>query len=539
MQNNAPNTLVHGAEVTDTVATWIKEKFVSGPFAEPPTENFRVNSLMAIDQGVKIRPVLNGSLPLNRSLNSNVDQTKVEKVQMCSARCFSYSVKESGVNSFLAKIDMQNAYKNVPCLPSEFRLQGFHWLSKFFVETTQIFGAKTAVSNFDILGNTLLALTMTECSIKNDLVHRQLDDVPIVVPNHKKEWCDEFVENYKNCCKKVNVSLAEDDPLCDKAFSSSQEGKVLGIIFRTKDLTWSYPEKKRYKCLAEILKFINSEVVSLLQMQKLMGRLNDIGLMIPFLNCFKGPLNEMLSYLQLFPNRNLRPSKQSVLDVKVWAGFLQDPDSFHPISPRPIGVPLSYFTFTSDAAGYSDEMPKTTQIGVGSIGFNVEGEICLAAQWFWPSELKDKLDSKGARFGSKTVFLELIGLLIPFILIPDIIKNSHVCLFVDNIGCYYGWENHSVKNDVCASIVVRALNVISAFLEVYVHVKHLPRLSSWEAKLCDRLSRSDTTSVHDKRLLDSFSNMKMPDVLKTWLKNPVEDWNICSKLLHHVKEKMK
>ena len=112
-------------------------------------------------------------------------------------------------------------------------------------------------------------------------------------------------------------------------------------------------------------------------------------------------------------------------------------------------------------------------------------------------------------------------------------------LEVDNIACYYAWDNKYVKNDICSSILIRALCIISSYLRTYVHVRHLPRLSSWEACMCDRMSRESTTSKHDRKLLNHFSNLFLPDVLLKWLENPVEDWSICLKLLDSVKDQMK
>jgi predicted RNA-binding Zn-ribbon protein involved in translation (DUF1610 family) len=50
---NTESTFNHGEEVTNIVASWIVKKFVSGPFVDPPLKNFRVNKLLAIDQGKK------------------------------------------------------------------------------------------------------------------------------------------------------------------------------------------------------------------------------------------------------------------------------------------------------------------------------------------------------------------------------------------------------------------------------------------------------------------------------------------------------
>jgi hypothetical protein len=60
MVPNANSTVRAGPAVTDTVATWIKCGFAVGPFSEPPLKNFRVNSLVAIDNGVKVRPIFFG-----------------------------------------------------------------------------------------------------------------------------------------------------------------------------------------------------------------------------------------------------------------------------------------------------------------------------------------------------------------------------------------------------------------------------------------------------------------------------------------------
>ena len=146
---NAKNSIIFGEQITDTIASWIKKEFVAGPFDSPPLKDFRVNSILAVDQGVKIRPVLNVSLPEEESFNSNVNELLLEKVYMSNARRFGLSVCEAGFGAIMSKFDLVDAYKNVLVKLFDLRLQGFAWLSKFFFECRQIFGAKTAVQNFD------------------------------------------------------------------------------------------------------------------------------------------------------------------------------------------------------------------------------------------------------------------------------------------------------------------------------------------------------------------------------------------------------
>ena len=189
--SNCPSAVKYGKDVTDCVATWVKSGFAAGPFISPPLKNFRCNSLMAVPQDNKVRPVLNVSSPKGRSMNDNIDITKLETVQMTSATAFGYSICEAGKGAIMSKFDVVAAYKQMPAKLEDYRLQGFRWLNRFFVEIKQIFGAISSVSNYDQLGRTVLDITLSKCEIPKKLVHRQLDDVPVVAPANSG-WCEQF-----------------------------------------------------------------------------------------------------------------------------------------------------------------------------------------------------------------------------------------------------------------------------------------------------------------------------------------------------------
>ncbi len=163
---------------------------------------------------------------------------------MTSAKLFSYSILESGTGSKMWKFDFRDAYKNVPVPLSDFHLQGFCWLGAYFVELKKMFGAVASVQNFDILGNTIKACSLANCKIPLKLVHRQLDDVPVVAPKNS-EWGIEFENAYCALCKLINVKLALNCPTFEKAFSNSTFGKVLGIFFNTYRNFGSAPSKRK------------------------------------------------------------------------------------------------------------------------------------------------------------------------------------------------------------------------------------------------------------------------------------------------------
>jgi hypothetical protein len=212
---NASSTHKHGKEITENIATWVDEGYAAGPFDSPPCLNFRVNPLIAVVQPGKVRPVLDVSSPHGESYNSTFDELETETVKMSSAKQFAQLLIKCGHGATMSKHDLVAAYKQVPCKIEDLRLQGFSWLGKYFVETRQIFGAKTSVCNYDVVGETLKLLAVIESGVPNQYVLRQVDDVPVAAPSDSGH-CEKFSQTYKEMCEDLNVQLAPDCPLQDK-----------------------------------------------------------------------------------------------------------------------------------------------------------------------------------------------------------------------------------------------------------------------------------------------------------------------------------
>jgi hypothetical protein len=152
--------------------------------------------MIAIIKGQKVRPVLNVSEPSGTSFNNNVDKYQVERVTMDNARTFSYTLLEAGKNARIDKTDVKNAFKNVPAKIEDLNLQGFMLNGRFFIELRMIFGACTALANYDILGNTVEKLAVAESRIPRRFVRRAVDDQPTATPAGSC-WGECFVDTYK------------------------------------------------------------------------------------------------------------------------------------------------------------------------------------------------------------------------------------------------------------------------------------------------------------------------------------------------------
>jgi len=91
------------------------------------------------------------------------------------------------------------------------------------------------------------------------------------------------------------------------------------------------------------------------------------------------------------------------------------------------------------------------------------------------------------------------------------------------------------KEDDSASIIIRAILLICAYLECRLHAEHQPRMSDWGSEVSDRLSRRATTTKNDRRLVQNWDrHSKIPPCLIEWLSNPGPDWNLARNILDFV-----
>jgi len=145
---------------------------------------------MPIEQGQKVRLILNMSFPKGESFNDFVEED-IRKVYMSSAKQFGQLVREVGKGAFMSKMDMRDAYKTIPARPEDFGLKGFKWSGAFLIETQMIFGSATSPANFDNV-----AKTIEEIAAKKSQTwrNRTLDYTCIIAPS-ESGICETFSKN--------------------------------------------------------------------------------------------------------------------------------------------------------------------------------------------------------------------------------------------------------------------------------------------------------------------------------------------------------
>jgi len=530
---NANSVYKHGAAFTKTLKKWILDEFVAGPFNSPPVDNFRTNSLMAVEQGQKVRPILNMSFPKDDSFNDNVVAEDLRKIRMSSAKQFGQSVRAAGKSAIMTKMDMKDAYKTIPARPEDYRLQGFKWGGAFFVETQMIFGSASSPANFDDVAKTVEEVAAEWSKTRENWRHRTLDDQAVVGPKGSG-ICEAFTKDYVSLCEKVNIKLAEDCPRKEKAFKNSTSGTVLGIIFDSEKMAWSVSEEKKAKIIGNIHSLIHGGHTDLKQLEETAGRLNHFGQMCPFLKAFKRPLNDLLGSFEENYDILLPITPELIEDLRVWAAVVAN-QSWLPIEQIIDTPPRDALRFVSDAAGGAG---SEEWVGVASIGCREDDSFWFVCSGKWTGAILSGLDEKGAKFSSKMTMLETVGLLLPLLTVPEWVRNRNVILGVDNISVYFAWENKSCKGDLHASVLIRAIHIVSSFLSCRIFVEHVPRCSSNISNLADSLTRASTCTASVLESLGVVRSEPAPASLWSWLEDPSIDWNLGFKLVDELKNKL-
>ena len=280
-----------------------------------------------------------------------------------------------------------------------------------------------------------------------------LDDSPCVASTESK-IVERFTEEMKILCAEISVPLAPNSPMAEKAFELVQRGTVLGMGFDSTEFTWHLAEAKANKVVRRCLDGARAKHLSLEQVQKIMGSVNDVTQMCPLLkghqrsgNAFMTTFGGNRDTLRVVPAR-LRKDLETVAKVAEDTKFGMP---FAEMISRP---GFSALTFYMDAAGASFTFAGGKRFflenhgkGLANIGGTCMEDIWGWSRLSWPDNLLTSLkDEKGCFFGCKSTTLESIGVLVPLITFPDIVRNKQLEFKVDNAAVMWGWQTGYVRN---------------------------------------------------------------------------------------------
>ena len=174
------------------------------------------------------------SSPEGRSVNDGIDK-ELTTVAYMSVDDAMAEVLRRGNGTRLAKMDIQQAYRNVPVHPLDRHLLGMEWQGKVYVDGTLPFGLRSAPLLFTAAGDAL-QWVMEERGVS--WVGHYIDDF-ITVGDPGSTMCGHHLEIMKSVCQQAGMPTA-----LDKEEGPTTVLHFLGMELDTNQLVIRLPLEK-------------------------------------------------------------------------------------------------------------------------------------------------------------------------------------------------------------------------------------------------------------------------------------------------------
>ena len=201
---NWPSVAQCSQKISEYLAEECASGRVLGPFPREMAPMVHINRLGAVPKSTpgKYRLIVDLSYPENKSVNCGIDGVRCTltyvTVRDAAARL--------GKGALLAKVDIRNAYRNIPVHPDDRWLLGMAWNGDVYVDTVLPFGLRSAPKIFNAVANAIEWVART-ASVK--WMCHYLDDFLIVGPPGSPR-CAQDLDLFLRHLSWLGVPIAEE-----------------------------------------------------------------------------------------------------------------------------------------------------------------------------------------------------------------------------------------------------------------------------------------------------------------------------------------
>ena len=312
---------------------------IRGPFPSSPLNNF-ISSPLSITEKKeqnKFRLLHNLSYPYDAtSVNANIP-TSASSVKFSSVNDAINALKPLRT-AFLAKTDIQNAFRLIPIHPNDQNLLGFSFKNQYYYDLCLPMGCSSSCQIFERFSDALLFIFKK--SHPNASVIKYLDDFLFISPSFDQTLS--YLSDFQSMCLQLGVPLAP-----NKTVLPTTNISFLGIQIDAVSRQLSIPQSKIDKYLAHLDQILKSKLTSKKDLQSLTGKLNFCSYILPAGRAF---LRRTYDLTTIFPDDYpITITPETSKDLSIWRQFLLDFNSRYYKIDRPLWSP-SYIHLYSDAS---------------------------------------------------------------------------------------------------------------------------------------------------------------------------------------------
>ncbi len=193
-------------------ATWeliskeLAEGRIAGPFDIQPFKQMQISpiSLRPKSTPGKFRLIQDLAFPYNKdSVNQSIP-SEFASVKYSTVRDAISHILQMGPNAFLAKVDIESAFRLVPVHPTEYPKLGFMFGGKFFYDRCLTMGCRSSCKIFETIATALEWILTTHYGLLH--ICHYIDDFIIIEPS--REECGYALATLLAVFKRIGIPVA-------------------------------------------------------------------------------------------------------------------------------------------------------------------------------------------------------------------------------------------------------------------------------------------------------------------------------------------
>jgi hypothetical protein len=255
--------------VDAAVESELDNNYVIGPFEAPPFSSYRISPLgIAVGKySGKQRLILDLSAPHSTSevsINGLIDKDKCS-LSYTSIDDATQIIKTLGKDTWMCKIDVRDAFKQLPLRREAWPYFGFKWRNKYYFYTRLAFGLRSACMLFDHLSRAIVWIAKHKYKIENILW--LLDD--FITFNADETCAYRTKALLTHLFNSLNIPMA-----VKKTVGPLLIIEYLGILLDSTRMLASLPMDKVQRIVTFLHSFLDKKVCTVHELQSLLGHLN-------------------------------------------------------------------------------------------------------------------------------------------------------------------------------------------------------------------------------------------------------------------------
>ena len=294
---------------------------VAGPFANPPLPNFQVSPLGLVPKkhSAKFRTIFHLSFPKSDDTSINASISKDDfSLQYITIDNAIEGIKHLGQGCFLAKTDIESAFRLIPVHPDDYELLGMCWKGKYYYDKVLPFGLRSAPFIFNQLSDAIEWILSNNCFIS--FVCHILDDFLIMEPAspgpQKKGACQISLNAMLLTLKNLNIPIAP-----GKTEGPHNVLEFMGIILDSIRMEARLPADKIERLRTALELFHKRKSCTLKELQSLIGTLNFACKVIVPGRPYLQRMIELTRNVKQ-PHHHIKLSSGFFKDLEMWKQFI-------------------------------------------------------------------------------------------------------------------------------------------------------------------------------------------------------------------------